>query len=41
MADKNWIKKAIKKPGALREEMGAKEGEPIPQEKLDEEKGRT
>ena len=38
MAKKKWIQKAIKKPGALREEMGAKEGEPIPQEKLDAEK---
>jgi hypothetical protein len=38
MADKKWIQKAIKKPGALRKEMGAKEGEPIPQEKLDAKK---
>lgn len=33
MADK-WIDKAIKRPGALRKAMGAKEGEPIPPEKL-------
>lgn len=33
MADK-WIDKAIKRPGALREAMGAEEGEPIPKEKL-------
>ena len=29
-----WIKDAIKKPGALREELGAKKGEPIPAKKL-------
>jgi hypothetical protein len=29
-----WIKDAIKKPGALREKMGAKEGETIPKGKL-------
>jgi hypothetical protein len=33
MAEK-WIKGAIKNPGALREKMGAKEGETIPKEKL-------
>lgn len=33
MAD-NWIKGAIKKPGALREKMGAKEGENISKEKI-------
>ena len=33
MAEK-WIEKAIKKPGALREQMGAKEGEKIPVTKL-------
>lgn len=27
---KNWIDKAIKKPGALREQLGVKEGEKIP-----------
>ena len=29
-----WIKDAIKKPGALRKQLGAKEGEPIPAKKL-------
>lgn len=29
------IKKAIKKPGALRAALGAKKGEPIPAKKLD------
>ena len=29
-----WIKDAIKKPGALREQLGAKKGEPIPAGKL-------
>lgn len=29
-----WIKDAIKKPGALRKELGAKEGQPIPAKKL-------
>ena len=33
MAEK-WIQKAIKKPGALRSALGAKEGKPIPAEKL-------
>lgn len=33
MAEK-WIQKAIKKPGALRKELGAKEGKPIPAGKL-------
>jgi len=32
--DKNWIQKAIKKPGALRKSLKAKKGEPIPEEKL-------
>lgn len=31
---KNWIAGAIKKPGALRKELGAKAGEPIPAKKL-------
>ena len=31
---KNWIKGAIKKPGALRKELGVKEGEKIPAKKL-------
>lgn len=29
-----WIQKAIKKPGALRSQLGAKEGKPIPAGKL-------
>ena len=29
-----WISGAIKKPGALRKTLGAKEGKPIPQAKL-------
>ena len=33
MAEK-WIQKAIKKPGALRKELGAKKGEKIPAKKL-------
>ena len=33
MAEK-WIQKAIKKPGALRSELGAKKGQPIPARKL-------
>jgi hypothetical protein len=33
MAEK-WIQKAIKRPGALREKLGAKEGKPIPAKKL-------
>lgn len=31
---KNFIQKAIKKPGALRKELGAKKGMPIPAKKL-------
>jgi hypothetical protein len=34
MATKNWIAGAIKKPGALRAELGAKAGKPIPAKKL-------
>ena len=30
----NWIKGAIAKPGALRKELGAKPGKPIPEKKL-------
>lgn len=30
----NWIQKAIKKPGALRKELGAKKGKKIPAKKL-------
>ena len=33
MAEK-WIQKAIKKPNALRSQLGAKEGKPIPAGKL-------
>lgn len=33
MAEK-WIQKAIKRPGALRAQLGAKKGEPIPAAKL-------
>ena len=29
-----WIQKAIKNPGALRKELGAKAGKPIPAKKL-------
>jgi hypothetical protein len=29
-----WIQKAIKKPGALRAQLGVKEGEKIPQGRL-------
>ena len=31
---KKWIQSAIKKPGALRAQLGAKEGKPIPAKKL-------
>ena len=34
MATKNWIADAIKKPGALRKELGVKSGEKIPAKKL-------
>ena len=34
MAEK-WIQKAIKKPGALRKELGVKAGQKIPAKKLD------
>ena len=30
-----WIQKAIKKPGALRAQLGAKAGKPIPAKKLE------
>ena len=33
MAEK-WIQKAISKPGALRKQLGAKAGQPIPAKKL-------
>jgi hypothetical protein len=31
---KNWIAKAVKKPGALRESLGVKKGKKIPASKL-------
>lgn len=34
MGDNKWISKAIKKPNALREELGIKKGEKIPAKKL-------
>lgn len=34
MATKNWIAGAIKKPGALRKELGVKKDEKIPAKKL-------
>ena len=34
MATKNWIKDAIKKPGALHKEMGVPAGKKIPASKL-------
>ncbi len=34
MSDKKWIQKAIKKPGALREELHVKPGEKIAAKKL-------
>lgn len=34
-AKKNWIAGAIKKPGSLREALGAKKGQPIPAKKLE------
>lgn len=33
-AKKKWISEAIKKPGALRETLGAKEGKNIPKGKM-------
>ena len=36
MATKNWIAGAIKKPGALRKELGVKKGAKIPAKKLAE-----
>ncbi len=35
MSDNKWIEKAIKKPGALREEMHIPHGKKIPKKKLD------
>ena len=34
VAKKNWIADAVSKPGALRKQLGAKEGQPIPAKKL-------
>ena len=34
LEEKNWIKGAIIKPGALRKSMGVKKGEKIPAEKI-------
>ena len=34
MAGKNWIKGAIKKPGALHEDLGVPKGQKIPAGKL-------
>lgn len=34
MSGDKWISKAIKKPGALRKELGIKKGEKIPAKKL-------
>ena len=31
---KKWIQKAIKKPGALRQQLGVKKGQNIPRKKL-------
>jgi hypothetical protein len=36
----NWIQGAIKKPGALREALGVKEGETIPVSELKEKKSQ-
>jgi len=35
MAQKKFIQKAIKRPGALREKLGIKEGKTIPRDKLE------
>lgn len=34
MNDKNWIQKAVKKPGALHKQLGVPKGEKIPAAKL-------
>ena len=34
MSDKNWIQKAIKKPGSLRKSLGVKKGKKIQAKKL-------
>jgi len=36
MPPKNWIQKAVKKPGALRKSLGIKKGKKIPAKKLAE-----
>jgi hypothetical protein len=36
MAKKNWIKGAIKNPGALRKTLGVKKGQKIPAKKLNQ-----
>ena len=33
--DSKWIQKAVKKPGALRKELGVKKGQDIPMKKLE------
>ena len=33
-SDKNWIQKAIKKPGSLRKSLGVKKGQKIPAKRL-------
>ena len=33
-SDKNWIQKAIKKPGSLKKSLGVKKGQKIPASKL-------
>jgi len=41
---KNWISGAISKPGALRQSLGARKGQPIPRAKLEaaaKQKGKT
>lgn len=35
LGEKEWIKKAVGKPGALHKELGVPEGEKIPKSKLD------
>jgi hypothetical protein len=35
MSEKNWIKGAIKHPGALHKELGVKKGKKIPEKKLE------
>lgn len=35
MAEKNWIKGAVKKPGQLHRDLGVPQGQKIPASKLD------